>query len=79
MGKQDHSEKNRRLEKSYPKHDTSGILLGAKRCVRQIDRGRNKYHEHRQEPDCEDPSVSTTQHEKTGARRKTEHIPPPGS
>jgi len=34
---QDHSEKNRRFEQSNPPHDALRILLGAQRCIRQID------------------------------------------
>jgi hypothetical protein len=37
------------------------ILLGPQCCRRQIDRRRNKYHEHRRhEPDREHPPVSIT-------------------
>jgi hypothetical protein len=35
--KQDYSEKNRRSEQSDSPHDALRILLGAQRCIRQID------------------------------------------
>ena len=73
---QDRSEKDHSPEKSYRQHDALRVLLGAQRCIRQIDRWRNKYHQHGQKPDCEDPLVSTTQHVEIRPRRTRKYCPP---
>ena len=72
---QDRSKKDRSPEKGYRQHDALRVLLGAQRCIRQIDRWRNKYHQHGQKPDCEDPLVSTTQHVeiRPGGQESTVH------